>query len=390
MISKVIIKKCEEYNYETIRQLLEVSFKELAIENEIPRGGKVFIKVNNLLTVPPERAVTTHPLVLKAVIAYVKQFTDGIIVGDDVNEMIDGDEPFVSSGFKAVCDEMGVRLLNLKYDERVHVTIKGGVRFKKAISMRTVVSADYFINLPKMKTHQLTLFTGAIKNLYGIMPFGQKVSIHKNNAGFNDFKQAVVDVYSMKRPDLNVMDAVIGMEGEGPSGGPARTIGYLMISRDGVSMDAVCENMIGLRAEHGLVSHMAAERGLGIADLAEIDLGGVALEELKLKDFKLPKSAFSQRNTPNWILNIIFSLLVPRPVIDHGVCKRCGACIQHCPKDTIKMEKGKVIIHYDNCIRCFCCQELCSFKAIRAEQNVIGKVLLALHRFIGKIKARKK
>ena len=138
MSSKVVIKKCSDYDYDKIKQVLEASFSELHIQDEIPRDGKVFVKVNNLMTVEHERAVTTHPIVLKAVLAYVKQFTNNIIVGDDVNEVLDNNEPFVLSGIKSICDEMGVTLYNLKDDERVQVRIQDAARVQEVISMKSV------------------------------------------------------------------------------------------------------------------------------------------------------------------------------------------------------------------------------------------------------------
>jgi uncharacterized protein (DUF362 family)/Pyruvate/2-oxoacid:ferredoxin oxidoreductase delta subunit len=374
--SRVIVKKCPEYNYESIVAAVRAALVELRIAAELPRKGTVFIKINNLLTVPPERVVTTHPLVLKAVIAEVQKVTKDIVVGDDVNEMLDNNEAFSLSGFKAVCAEMNVRLVNLKNAERTHAKVRDGVRVRSIITSRIVTDAAYVINLPKMKTHQLTLFTGAIKNMYGIMPFGQKVSLHKNNASIQDFKEICVDVFSVRRPDLTVMDAVIGMEGEGPSSGKPRKIGYVFVSKDGVSIDALCEYMIGLEEKYGLVSRLAEKRGLGIAALDRIDTGDIEKSSLRLKGFVLPKSTMSQRTMPHWLLGFIFGLVAPKPVIDHATCKRCEACIKICPKNTIEMIDEKVVIHYKDCIRCFCCQELCSFKAISAEQSIVGKFLL--------------
>lgn len=380
----VVFEKCDEYRYENVFAAVRHVCDRLRMRESLKADARVFVKVNNLMNLDPVRAVTTHPLVLKAVLANVLSITKHIVVGDDVNDAVIPDKPFVKSGIKAVCDEMGVTLVNLRDDEHVQVTVAEGKRLSAIITTKCVVAADYFINIPKLKSHQLTLFTGAIKNMYGIMPFGQKVTIHKSNPKPEDFREAVVDIYSARVPDLTIMDAIVGMDGEGPSGGTPKGIGYIIAGYDGVAIDRVCEYMIGLESKDGLVSESACARGMGEAHLEKIDILPLTLEEIRISDFVLPRSARVRRSAPPFLLDIIFNLIVPRPVIKHVSCKRCRACIQHCPQQIMELKGGKVHINYKKCIRCFCCQELCRFDAIKAEQHLIGKIIFKIYHVVKK------
>ena len=180
-------------------------------------GDKVFVKINHLWPPsPPERGIVTHPIFVEAVLTLLKEMKVEIVVGDDIEE--GNGDGYIISRFREMCDRQGVKLVNLKEMGFVEKSCNGKLLTNVYIS-KIVDEADVLINLPKFKTHSLTIFTGGIKNLYGVVPDGLRRRFHRDYLRPEDFCQMLVDVYSITRPELTIIDGVMAMEGEGPGSG---------------------------------------------------------------------------------------------------------------------------------------------------------------------------
>jgi uncharacterized Fe-S center protein len=240
---------------------------------------------------------------------------------------------------------------------------------------KPAIEADLIISLPKLKTHVLTLMTGGIKNIFGLIPGFRKANYHKEFPKPNDFAQVIVDILSLKTPVLTIMDAILSMEGDGPSSGTPRWTNLLLASSDPVAIDAVAAEIIGLEPNRVPTTRIASESGLGIGQIEAIHVVGKSLADVKITDFKLTSNRKIEM-IPKFLWKILGPHIWVRPAISEELCTNCYTCVNSCP--TGALEKGKGIrktpvFNYDLCINCWCCHELCPEKSVFVDQSWLAK-----------------
>jgi uncharacterized protein (DUF362 family)/NAD-dependent dihydropyrimidine dehydrogenase PreA subunit len=226
---------------------------------------------------------------------------------------------------------------------------------------KAVLDADIIISLPKFKTHGLTVITGAIKNSYGFLPGAQKAKLHMAAGSAKRFHEMLIDVFRLRIPDLFLVDAVVGMEGNGPASPDLRNIGLILASDNAVALDGVIATMMG--CEPGLLRFLqkAKEVGLGDYDLSAIDVIG---ELKRLPDFKLPPLSGEATIQNEAMQTGLHSRTILKPQADPKLCTGCGTCIDQCAVSALSMNDRIPQVDADTCITCFCCQEICPEKAI--------------------------
>ena len=131
---------------------------------------------------------------------------------------------------------------------------------EKVVVSRSLFDADWVINVPKFKTHMQTKMTGAVKNMFGILVGAEKARVHLAAPHPEDFAKALVGIYRIRIPDLTILDAIVGMEGNGPSGKDLRQIGKILASRNGASVDGVMAAMMGVAPPKIETLRIAAKR----------------------------------------------------------------------------------------------------------------------------------
>jgi uncharacterized protein (DUF362 family)/Pyruvate/2-oxoacid:ferredoxin oxidoreductase delta subunit len=359
--SDVSIVKCADYDRERVLAAVRRSVDLLGgISGFVKPGERVLIKPNLLKASPPEAAVTTHPEIIRAVIRLVREAGAQAWVGDspgfgDLRRVCE------KSGVLDVIEEEGAVLAEL--DEAV--AIKNSGQFHRFEIARPVHEADAVINLPKLKTHGMMTLTGAVKNLFGCIPGRRKVQWHFN-AGVNRdaFARMLVELCALIKPRLTIMDAVLGMEGNGPGNGDPRRIGAVLAGRDPVALDAVSGALVGADPALLYIMRAAVQAGIGETRLDRIRIHGEPLAGVRVKGFRLPPREHLEWHLPEWARRVLKDALTTRPVIDHARCIRCGVCQGHCPQGAITSAGNRLAIRYRDCIRCFCCQEFCPRGAI--------------------------
>jgi uncharacterized protein (DUF362 family)/NAD-dependent dihydropyrimidine dehydrogenase PreA subunit len=224
-----------------------------------------------------------------------------------------------------------------------------------------ILDADIVISVPKFKTHGLTTMSGAIKNSYGILPGAQKARLHSIAGTPERFHEMIVDVFRLRVPDLFIMDAVVGMEGNGPASPDLRKIGLILAADNAVALDSVVATMMGLEPARLGFLQKAKSLGLGDFDARAIQLEG----ELRiLPDFKLPPLGGEAVAGNTEIQEFIRTRVQVRPKADPEQCTACGTCIDQCPVSALSMVEDLPVVDAEICITCFCCQEMCPEKAI--------------------------
>jgi uncharacterized protein (DUF362 family)/NAD-dependent dihydropyrimidine dehydrogenase PreA subunit len=352
-MSKVMIHPA---SYENCRPAVDRAFELFPLEMT---GKKILIKPNVLRSSEAKEGITTHPAVLKAVVEKVESLKPAsIIVGDNPGMFSYGQNElcFQKSGLmeaaKGYYQNIGNESLSKDFDPAF---------MAKVGLSRAVVEADIIISLPKFKTHGLTVITGAIKNSYGLLPGAQKARLHKAAGNPLRFHELIVEVFRLRVPELFIVDAIVGMEGNGPASPDLRDIGVILASDNAVAMDAVIAFMMGCDPGWLPFLQKAKEKNLGDYDIRTIDVIG----ELKvIPNFKLPPLG-GQGNMDNpGVQAFIESRTKLKPKADPELCTACGTCIDQCSVSALSMGDGIPVVDADTCITCFCCQEMCPEKAI--------------------------
>ncbi len=316
-------------------------------------GKIVFIKPNMIGLFPPHQHATTHPLVISAIAKFFREAGAKVIVGDNcgmggygLNQkvaQVTGIIDAVNDAYKNIA--MNTSLVSL------------GSKFMDSIAVsRDILEADLLINVPKMKTHSLTVVTGAVKNMFGIVAGAGKSRCHRLAPGVRDFGELLADIYSIRPPDLTIMDGIVSMEGNGPTSGTPKHVGKILASTNAIALDAVMCRIMGLPPEEVHHIRHASQDGLGPIDTDSIEIVGEKPEEVP---FKLPMTIKRFSFLGRLVNRGFFGTISRRRlVLDKKLCKKCKICVEGCPTKAMQMEEFPGI-NEDRCIRCLCCQELC-------------------------------
>ncbi len=361
MSTTVSIIKCREYDRDAVHAAVKRSVDLVGGIHAFVRPGElVLLKPNLLKGRPPEDAVTTHPEIVRAAIRLVRE-AGGVVMVADSPGMGELRRVAEKAGILAVIEEEGALLAG--DEDPVQVRNRG--RFQRFEVARWAHEADAIINLPKLKTHGMTTLTGAVKNLFGCVPGKRKVQWHFNTGVNHDlFMRMLVELCALLAPRLTIMDAVVGMEGNGPGSGDPRGIGAVLAGADPVAVDVVSSRLVGVDVERLPVLRAAAEAHIGETDAARITVLGDPQEDLAISGFRIPPPSHLEWRLPEWARRALKDALTTRPVIDRDACIRCGICQGHCPQGAIESSRDGLRIRYRDCIRCFCCQEFCPRGAV--------------------------
>jgi uncharacterized protein (DUF362 family)/Pyruvate/2-oxoacid:ferredoxin oxidoreductase delta subunit len=382
--SKVSIVRCQDYSEKSVLKAVKCAVDLLdGMDAFIRRGDRVLIKPNLLVAREPEKAVTTHPSVVKAVIQLVRDAGGVPLVGDS---------PAIG-GFLRVASKAGiynvVRKMNcgvVDFDDTMEVKGSHQGVFRTLEVARAVRDCDFLINLPKLKTHSMTTMTLSVKNLFGCIPGTKKIQWHfKAGVNRHSFAQMLVDLYGIIRPRLNVVDAIVGMEGDGPNGGEPRKIGLIFAGADGIAVDSTICDVIGLPPLDLLTTRIGSDLGLGEGQPRNIEVVGEGIEEVKVKGFLFPRSMEPQWGLPGPLRGLLRNAVTAKPRIREDICKLCEMCVEGCPSQAMTMERGKIDIDHSKCIRCFCCSEFCPERAIDIKQGWLLRLFGSYH---GEIKQK--
>lgn len=319
-------------------------------------GKAVLVKPNMAAQCKSEKAATTHPSLIRAVVKALKRRDAGkVMVGDNPGATAYGanEKCARTTGILDAAGDCYVNLMQRPRDMEINSPYLDHVNISSEF-----FECDYFINLPKLKGHSHAYMTGAVKNLYGMCVGGEKSRLHVLGKNPRIFAEILVDVYSKRTPDLHIMDSVMGMEGNGPTNGAPRYVGKVVAGTNGFALDAVCADIIGYKVSRIKTLEVGKDRGLWSGRLDSIEVKG---ELPKVRKFK-PPFTFGAYVLFGRTMSPFISCL---PKINKENCRKCGVCASHCPVESCTFEKDRFpVIDKARCIRCYCCQEFCPHDAI--------------------------
>lgn len=373
-MAEVSIVKCENYGHRTVKASILRSLELIGgLERIIKPGDNVLLKVNVIVGFPPERAATTHPAVVGAMIELVREAGGIPWVGDSSGAYGYTGQSLEVSGIKKACEEFGGELVNFESTGTYPVKVDGKVLRTVNIA-KPAIDCDVLVSLPKLKTHQLTKYTGALKNFFGVIPGSGKAAVHRQAPTEKSLCEAMVDIYSALKPGLAVMDGVVGMEGEGPTNGKPVASNVILSGWDCVALDAVASEVMGFSYRDILTTRIAHERGLGTGELEAIRVAGEKISDVRM-DFK--KSKYLTYKLPEFLSKLVFRSVenLSRVEISEKSCKKCRICFNSCPASAIMLEP-RPYIDQEKCIKCYCCHELCRNSAVELKTSFLGKHVL--------------
>ncbi len=378
-MTTVSLLKCETYDREALARAVEASFKNIGFDPKKFKKARVALKPNLLTSSTPDQAVVTHPEFFRAVAQFVKK-NGGKPVLIESPAIQPLTRVMKKTGYDELAREEGVEVV-VPYDAAVIHNEKARL-FKRFEVAKEILDADIIINIPKLKTHEITHITGAVKNLFGLIPGTRKAQWHmraKTKEDFSnfllDFYGAVVSEIAKGRPLITLMDAVVGMEGKGPgTSGTPKQIGAVLAGMDAIAVDYVAAGLVGADINKVLTITEGAKRGLGAASSDKITIKGDAIASFDVSGFAEPRSSSPTIPFPGLLKNLI----VERPVPSADRCTLCYQCREICPAGAISRAQGKMKVpsyDYNKCIRCYCCMEVCPEAAISLRRGRLQWVI---------------
>ncbi len=389
----VYIAACDVYETAHVTNAVHTALTAIGITPTALTGKRIAIKPNLVMKKGADAAATTHPVVLDALLTYLDNCDCADVV---IAESPGG--PYTESALRASYRVCGLEDAAKGHNVRFNVDLTAkelsasdGATAKSFHIITPIAEADVIFNLCKLKSHSLTRMSGAIKNTFGTIPGLEKFEMHARFADYADFNSMLVDLSAMlhaRSTVIDLCDAIIGMEGNGPTGGNPRKIGALLCSQNPFSLDCIASELLSCKGEVPMID-IAVSRGYCHAEPSDIPTLGDDYKALILRDFVAPDTAARSASALTWLPKLfggsVYRWFSPRPTVRTKTCIGCGECVRSCPVHTITLEtckdgKKRAVIHPGDCIRCFCCQELCPIHSVDIRRNPILNLLGSLRR----------
>ncbi|HHT20642.1 MAG TPA: DUF362 domain-containing protein [Tissierellia bacterium] len=366
--------------FRAIRQydprLIEPLVDELLdpIADKIIPQKTALLKPNLLMMATPDRAITTHPTIVEAVAKHLIDRGMKVIIADSPGGPFRPsllEAVYRATGMMGVAERTGAKLnFDLSCFLAELTSAKTLHRFEV---LNVIKQADLIINLPKCKTHGMMTYTGAVKNLYGVIPGLTKANHHFRLPDSSAFGHHLVDVAEYVAADYHLIDGIVSMEGDGPSGGQPVRSGFLAAARSPHQLDRAVLRLIGI--DEALVPTIRSAMGRGLLSQSPT----IAGDEITVTPFRLPASSpvtFLPAWVPGSIHHRLAKAIRSKPIFRHERCIGCARCAEICPAKVITMDQNRrPVCDYDHCISCFCCHEICPVRAIDLKRSWLGNRL---------------
>ncbi len=387
MFDKVAVKKCATYDRTDVGAAIDGALELIGGLDFVHEGMTIGIKANLVSGMAPDKAVTTHPAVLRHLCMRIVERGASVIIGDSPGGLY-------TAGFvKNIYKSCGLNELEQEFDGKVKLNVDFSVtniRYNDAVSIKDfsytgwLDKVDAIINFSKLKTHAMMGMSCAVKNMFGTVPGTVKTEYHMRFPEEMAFANVMVDLNEFFKPALYLVDAIDGMEGNGPTMGEKRHIGAILASRHPYALDMVCAGIIGMGIKDVQTIRAAAERGLGPRDIKEVEIAGESnLSQIRVNDFKRATIHQSITFEGGGFVEACKSVFIKtfystKPQVSKDECVGCQKCSEVCPAGAITMRNNLPDIDRSKCIKCFCCQEFCPKGAMKVHKNPVGQILNGL------------
>ncbi len=377
-MSKVSIVPCPSYEQSTAREALIQVLEPLGGLSWVRPGMCIIIKANLVSMMKPEKAATTHPALLSALVELLVERGAEIIIGDSPGGLYNQvflNRVYAATGMKEA-EAVGAKLNN---DFSISEAHFGEAKVMKDFVYTAYLDrADAIINFCKLKTHGMMGMSGAVKNMFGVIPGTYKPEYHFRFPEHADFARMLVElnVYFKDKIKLCLMDAVVGMEGNGPTQGTPRQIGALLASKTPYPLDLAAAELIGLGKDDVPTIELSHEMGFIPESAEKLEICGelAPFVQTDYKNIHVHRS-LQFEGKGKFAAMFVRSALKAEPRVKKSECVGCRKCEEICPAKAIVMKDGKPIIDRRTCITCFCCQEFCPKGAMKVHRPLIARMI---------------
>ena len=380
-MTEVSIVRCEEYSDHACRVAIEEALAPFGGLEWVKPGMKIAIKANLVGAIKPEKAATTHPKLLCVLVCALKERGASVVIGDSPGSLYNAvtlNHVYNVTGMQEVA-ACGAEL-NHNFEKKIAQYPEAHVA--KSFSYTAYLDdADAIISFCKLKSHGMMSLSAAAKNQFGVIPGTMKPEYHFRYPEPLDFAGMIVDLNEYFKPRLFLVDAVVGMEGNGPTAGTPRKIGAVLAAENCHKLDLICAKLIGVEPMSVPTLRAAANFGLCPERAEEVSVSG-DIAPFVVPDFKrveqnksLQFESVFPRRVGKAFGAIARKALRASPKLKKKECVGCGVCKNICPAKAIEIQKKKAIIDKKKCIRCFCCQEFCPKGAMKVHRPWIARIL---------------
>jgi len=376
----VSLLSCQSYDAESAKDTLSALLSPIGGIDFVKAGMRVVIKANLVSAMKPDEAATTHPILLTALCELLIERGAEVVVGDSPGGMYNSvfvGRVYNATGVRAV-EAVGARL-NADFSQR-EAEFPDGKVLRSFTYTGYLDNADLIINFAKLKSHGMMGMSCAAKNMFGTVPGVIKPEYHFRFPKYEDFADMIVDLDEYFHPTLSIADAVVGMEGNGPTAGTPKKIGCLLASRNPHNLDLLAAEILGFAREELPILDAAYKRGMTPAATEELTVYG-SVAENRVEDFErvverrsLAFSGDGKNPVKRLFSRFAGAILKTRPVLKKNLCVGCGICRDICPAKAIVIKNKKAVINRKGCIRCFCCQEFCPKSAMKVHRTFIASL----------------
>jgi len=354
MVEKVVIGGCSAYKPDKIKEFIIKGLEEINFKVE---KSKVLLKPNLLSAKTPDKAVTTHPEFIRAIAEYLLDFSCDVYIGDSPGYESTG-KVLLQSGIMDVVKSHGLKVR--QFNMKVKKIQEGISPYREFVLGDNPDDYDFIVNIPKLKTHAMMGLTLGVKNTFGFVPGFDKAKWHlRAGRDIKLFASLLIDIHNIVKPSLTLVDGIVGMDGDGPSNGRVRDLGFIGISKNAFILDYEIEKLVGLSYPLP-ISSLSLKHGL----LEKYEVANYFSFKNKFSDFQLPSTMNTDWNIPQLVKRILRGLFVKKPKINLYICKNCNVCVRACPAGALLESQKTPVFAYKKCIRCYCCQEMCPEGAI--------------------------
>lgn len=397
MTCKVAIVRCPDYNYSNVNTAVKRCI-DLLPKDAIPKNKRILLKPNLLSSRKgPDVPVNTHPVIVEVLARILKEEYSAIVyIGDSCGGMSYGQtqSALMVSGMCDISKRLGIQLVNFENNGIINLKNENNKIRKEFPITKFIRDVDFIISLPKLKTHSLVGYTGAVKNMMGLVPGSGKRDMHLSAPKPWQMEHCIVDLYGLVKPHFAVMDAIVSMEGDGPAAGIPKGTRLILASTDAVALDTIALEITGYNSKEMIFIKDAKNRRLGVGDIDEIEIVGESIEDVYIRDFKKPIGGIKDyviNFIPGPILKKMYAGMTSgEPIISQILCKRCNMCYDNCPVKAIEyFSDGNLKINSARCIECYCCHEFCPYNAIVIKVPIFVRVIRVMLNLARKIIGRR-
>ena len=377
----ISLAPCKSYAPEELRTALLKIFAGLGgIEKYVTTGTKIVLKPNLVMGKSPSACATTNPEFIKQLAIILREHGAQLFIAESPGG------PYVPARLSAVYKACGITEvaaeteISLNYKTETVKKENPSGKFLKIIELvKPLAEADFIINLPKPKSHGQMVYTGAVKNMFGAVAGVFKADYHLRMNEYHTFANAIIDIFLCVKPRLNIMDAVMGMDGNGPTNGKPKYIGLICAGEDAFALDLTMLDILGLDPQKVPVMKHGMLRNLCVDNTSEIEFKGDFPENFSVDNFYFPTAGAINFFHTSLLLKPFSRFFEPYPHFLYNNCISCEECMTLCPAGIITMKDKKPYADLKKCVRCFCCQELCPADAIEIKRSSVYRFFSAIY-----------